>query len=274
MNRLRDHAGDDPTSTEELERLRNTPPTAPMPEMKRRVWNALQQRSLTHPSRGSSRIIGMPMMRMAATVVAVVVLAGTAGAMIAKRWVVPMLGGSVRSSGVGDSASRFGQSGPMRRIAGAKTRNLESPPEVMAAPSELARPEARALPGTAVTAPFGAKAPRSSVIRAERGTARVAVVPARPAPAAAQGRTEVLDALVALRRDRDPVRAGALVNKYLADYPRGALREEALVLAIEAADARGDHLVGRRWARVYEAEYPRGRFRQFAHGHNPSDGSR
>jgi hypothetical protein len=279
MNRLSDYAGDDPMSTLELERLRNTPPTPPMPDMKRRVWNALEQQSLTHASRASSRassrLLGTPMMRMAAIVVAVVVLAGTAGAMIATRWIVPVLDRPVRSSGSGDPASRVGQSGTTRRTAGAKARDLASPPEVTAATSELARPEAaRALPVTAVTAPLGAKAPRSSVVPAERSTARVIAVPARPAPAGAQARTEVLDALVALRRDHDPVRAGALVDKYLADYPRGALREEALVLAIEAADARGDHLAGWRWARIYEAEYPRGRFRQFARGHNPSNGSR
>jgi hypothetical protein len=244
--------------------------------MKRRVWSALQQHSLTHASRASSRVLSMPMIRMAATVVAVVVLAGTAGAMIAQRWIVPALDRSVWLSGSGDPASRVGPAGTTRRTAGAKARNLASPPEVTAATSDLARPEAAGtLP---VAAPLGTKAPRWSVVRPaeRRRTAGVVAIPVRPSPvsAAAQARSEVLDALVALRRDHDPIRAGALVDKYLAGHPRGALREEALVLAIEAADARGDLFAGWRWARIYEAEYPRGRFRQFARSHNPSNGSR
>ena len=73
----------------------------------------------------------------------------------------------------------------------------------------------------------------------------------------------MLDALIALRRDHDPVRAGALLDSYLVAHPRGALREEALVLATEAADARGDHALAQRLARIYQADYPQGRFHQY-----------
>lgn len=252
MTRLRDYAGDDPTSIQELDRLRNTPPTPPMPEMKRRVWIALEQQSRAHASRAPSRLLGMPVMKIVAIGVAVVALAGTAGAMIAKRWIAPVLDRSVRSSGSGVPAARAGQSGTIRGTAGTRAGNLVSPPAVTAATPEWVRPEsARALP---VAAPLATKLPRSSAVP--------------------QARSEVLDALVALRRDHDPVRAGALVDKYLADHARRALREEALVLAIEAADARGDHLARRRWARVYEAEYPQGRFRQFAHSQDQSNAAR
>ena len=68
------------------------------------------------------------------------------------------------------------------------------------------------------------------------------------AASVARERTEVLDALVALRREHDPVRAGTLLTRYLSAHPRGALREEALVLAIEAADARGDQTGGEQLA--------------------------
>jgi hypothetical protein len=94
---------------------------------------------------------------------------------------------------------------------------------------------------------------------------------ARSAAAATQERTQVLDALIALRRDHDPVRAGAMLDRYLAAHPRGALREEALVLATEAADARGDHQLAQRLARSYQADYPEGRFRQFARSHTQSN---
>ncbi len=107
--------------------------------------------------------------------------------------------------------------------------------------------------------------------------------PASPLPSAAavaRERTEVLDALVALRREHDAVRAGALLTRYLAAHPHGALREEALVLAIEAADARNDAAGAQQLARTYQTEFPAGRFLTFARSHTgvrprwePSKGS-
>jgi len=58
-----------------------------------------------------------------------------------------------------------------------------------------------------------------------------------------------------------------LLDRYLGAHPRGALREEALALAIESADARGDERAARAWAAAYEASYPRGRFGAFARSH-------
>jgi hypothetical protein len=87
------------------------------------------------------------------------------------------------------------------------------------------------------------------------------------AASVARERTEVLDALVALRREHDAVRAGALLTRYLAAHPNGALREEALALAIEAADARGDKLGARQLAQTYQGEFPAGRFLAFARSH-------
>jgi len=58
-----------------------------------------------------------------------------------------------------------------------------------------------------------------------------------------------------------------MLARYLAAHPRGALREEALVLAIEAADARGDRAAGEQLAHVYQGEYPEGRFLSFARSH-------
>jgi chorismate-pyruvate lyase len=78
--------------------------------------------------------------------------------------------------------------------------------------------------------------------------------------------------MVALRRDHDPVRAGQLLGRYLAAHPNGALREEALVLAIEAAADGGDTARARDLARTYRAAYPRGRFQQFAADHAGSSG--
>ena len=63
----------------------------------------------------------------------------------------------------------------------------------------------------------------------------------------------------ALRQDHDAELAAALLDDYLRRWPNGALVEESLALAIEAANARGDAR-----ARVFASEYlrrfPNGRF--------------
>ena len=97
---------------------------------------------------------------------------------------------------------------------------------------------------------------------------KVTVVPPPRAAAAARERTEVLDALVALRREHDAVRAGTLLARYLSAHPRGSLREEALALAIEAADARGDRAGAAQLAQALPAANSRpGRFLTFARSH-------
>lgn len=256
MNRLRDDVGDDPRSTKEIQWLRDTPPTPAMPDMKLRVWRALQQASLARASGASRRIFGTSGMKVVVLGATVVALAGTAGAMIANR----MLGGRmlapapVLESSVPETTRQTGR---------AKARKLSSLP--LPAPPE-------ATPAPVAAAGAGTKEPRSSTASGGHGTVRIIAGPARPAVASLPARTEVLDALVALRRDHDPARAGALLDKYLADHPRGALREEALVLAIEAADGLGDHPAGRRWALIYQAEFPHGRFRQFARSHDQAKG--
>src|SRR5262249_27203642 len=67
----------------------------------------------------------------------------------------------------------------------------------------------------------------------------------------------------ALRRQHDPVRAGALIDRYLARFPDGALVEEALALGIEAATARDDVRAADYGARYLE-RFPSGRFRAAA----------
>ncbi len=73
----------------------------------------------------------------------------------------------------------------------------------------------------------------------------------------------VQTAVEALRRDRDPQQASRLLEQYRKRNPDGALGEEALALAIEAALARKSPQA-MSLARQYLAEYPNGRFRQVA----------
>lgn len=262
MNRLRDDVGEDPIAARGIEMLRGMAPTAPMPEMKRRVWGAIQQQRL----RGAATP-GLGRLRLGAAVALVIGVASTAGAVIGQRWIFPSRHGDT-GAGVADAASR-----PARVAARGGTgvrANVDEGPNP-AAPA----PERHATAATPVAEPAPARPTLPS--RAEgrgkpraRGHAPRGLTSALSA-APARERTEVLDALVALRRDRDGARAGRLLDAYLAGHPRGVLREEALVLAIEAADVRGDGAAARQLARDYGAAYPQGRFGGYARDHVGSD---
>ena len=90
---------------------------------------------------------------------------------------------------------------------------------------------------------------------------RMAAHARRARPAGEDGETALLfEATRALRRDRDPVRAGALLDDYFRRYPHGTLAEEALAVAIEAASTRGD-VRAHALARQYLTRYPNGQFR-------------
>ena len=108
------------------------------------------------------------------------------------------------------------------------------------------------------TLPISPVAPPAVASPAHESTARTTATP-RPKSPTAEEMAGVLAAVKALRHDRDPARATALLNEYLHHYPRGALLEEALALAIEAAaeenDPRAVNL-----AEQYSVRYPQGRF--------------
>jgi hypothetical protein len=75
--------------------------------------------------------------------------------------------------------------------------------------------------------------------------------------------TRVVEAMRALRQEKNPARARALLAEHQALHPRGALSEEVLALSIEAAVAQGDARASD-FARRYLSQYPRGRFRGLA----------
>jgi hypothetical protein len=70
----------------------------------------------------------------------------------------------------------------------------------------------------------------------------------------------MLDAVRALRRDRDPVRALSLAQTALDRYPHGAQVEEAMALGMEAANAAGDGATAHKLAERYLASFRAGRF--------------
>ena len=245
MNRLRDDTSDDPLFRSGVELLRKTPPTTTTTDVRLRVWRSIRRA----PLRG--RVGGQPLVMRLAVAAIVVLGAGTAGAVITHRWIVP--------------------------------RREPAPPPSAPVPATAARPP---HPGAAHPAPVAISPVEEPALQAERlsrpparATKRASVAPSAAtstappsvAAAVARERTEVLDALIALRREHDPGRAGTLLARYLAAHPRGTLREEALALAMEAADARGDRAAGGQLARTYQVEFPAGRFLSFARSHTGID---
>lgn len=99
-------------------------------------------------------------------------------------------------------------------------------------------------------------------IRPKSTPAPSAELRAKPRPVA-EDPSQVIEAIRALRSDRDPARAEALLSDHLQRYPDGALSEDALALSIEAAAARKDPRAAQ-YARRYLARYPEGRFRKLA----------
>ena len=79
-------------------------------------------------------------------------------------------------------------------------------------------------------------------------------------PASSEDMGPLLDAMRALRVERNPIRARALLSAYLERHPKGELSEEALVMLIEAAAGNHDSDAQALAAR-YLRLYPRGPFR-------------
>jgi hypothetical protein len=230
VNRLRDEVGQGPIHEKGIDLVRRTPGTAPDAELKERVWAAIKNGE----PRASRARRWIPVRSFAVAGV-VLFLGGSAAAMIGYRrhWVWPQA-----------SAPALTPPAVAPRVA--------SPPPPAAAPA----------PAPAAAAP--AAAPISGTRPRPSHAAPQHAIELTPAAAATAERTQVLDAMVALRRNHDAARAGQLLDTYLRTHPHGTLREEALALAIEAATARGDGATAHRLAASYLNGYPHGRFGDFA----------
>jgi hypothetical protein len=242
MNRLRDESGWDSLSERGIALLRRVPASSGRSDLKRRVWAGLQEICASDAGEPHhARLKGL------ALGVAVVASAATAGAAIGGRWIAPRMDAKTVAAAERAEAPSHHRRGASRRVAEA------SEAVAIETPAPVAE--------TAVGAPPPTDA-RTSSRPVRHGAA-----------SAAEGRTEVLDALVALRRDHDADRAAGLLGRYLGANRHGALREEALALAIEAADSRGNAAEARRLARLYLIDFPTGRFGQFAGQHLGAPGN-
>jgi len=157
---------------------------------------------------------------------------------------------------------------------------LAGPPSATSASVPLA-PRPAASPKRAPSAklaPIGEIAPSAASAASEASEASVASALPEPAPNAprpttaksarsrpesSEDATHVVAAIQALRTERDPARAQALLNDYLKANPRGALSGDALALSIEAASAQHDPRAAE-YARRYLASYPKGKYRDLA----------
>lgn len=243
MNRLREETGSDPTRARGVKLLRSTGARENVPEMKQRVWVAvLRSRRLAH--RSWSPRPGLLLRRRPAFLAGLLLLsAATAGAMIGRRVVEQRAASLSRPVETASQSTHHAANRPVQ-LALAPT-----PAAYVRSASALTRSEVR-----------------GQALRTKERATVSRRVPIASVGDRSQGNQMLLDAMVALRRDRDSQRAGELLERFLNEFPHGALREEAIALSVEAALARNDGGARDRWAHAYLQAYPSGRFRDFVEG--------
>ncbi|HSZ83443.1 MAG TPA: hypothetical protein VLA14_14235 [Polyangia bacterium] len=235
LQRLTDGAPDAGSlEAEGVALLRERARHQPSPLQKARVRAALEARG-----GAGSTWRGRP--AMLAVVFAAIVLVGGAisGTSFARQWVGAQVHRLVAWVAPRAEPGTAPQAAPVR--APAAPVIVEVPAELpIAPPAPPARHERAVAPRVDLRAPRHAATP---------------VIDDEP--------TLVATAMRALRRDHDPVDAGRLLDDYLRRWPNGALIEEALALALEAANARGDARA-RAFATTYLQRFPAGRFGEAA----------
>jgi len=209
------------------------------PFRKRRVWVRLE-RGFKLPTRAGR-------FGVRAIVIAALLVSGSAMAELGHRYVLHGSG----FLGWGGAPSATSPNVAVAPRAAARK---------VAAPASLAAAES--LAPLASAAPIERAA--SEVAPAEpAASARSTSKSARPRPEAGEDATRVVEAIQALRTERNPARAQALLNDYLKSNPRGSLSGDALALSIEAASAQHDPRAAD-YARRYLAAYPKGKYRELA----------
>jgi hypothetical protein len=251
-DRLRDRLDDaDPVLARAAELVASIPSIARSEARKERVRKAVL-------GTGSRRTWGPLLLRpgvaIAVLLVAGAVAAATIGRIAVLRTYHQLIGKAASPTIEGRAAVAPKLPVPAKSEASVEPAAI---PGVVPAPVAPSAPVA-APAGSAGDAVRTSKAPTEAPLSSQPDLAPGGSAQgARAAPT--QEAIQIMTAVRALRQEHDPARAGALLDDYLRRYPRGALAEEALGLAIEAASARGDARAAA-LARSYLEHYPRGRF--------------
>jgi hypothetical protein len=223
-----------------VDAIKASAPVAPTIFQQRRVLERVLERQRSRRARDGTAMFLRPIV-----VIGVLLTAGvTAAATFGHTWIAQGLRSFRSHLPVVATASD-----PIPRAH----RHPTSIAEPVAQPASEPEPVAEPAPAPVATRATPRLAARSHATRPEARTA--------------QARTEdpslVVDAIRALRTDRDWRRASLLLATYLKTYPHGALSEEAVALSIEAA-AAGRSPSAATFAAEYLREYPHGRFHRAA----------
>jgi hypothetical protein len=229
IKRLIDEQELDSADRRLAELLRAGAPFARDPFRKRRIWVRLE-RLLNRPTSARFGIRPVAIVTFLAS--------GTAAAAIGQRFVSNDSGfldsGTVASAALTQPVLNW-------RSASAALKD-KAPSEAKDAP----KPEASAQPESS-SAANAAKRPVRAPSRSE----------------SSEDPTNLVEAIQALRRERDPARAQMLLNGYLKANPRGSHSGDALALSIEAASSQRDPRAAE-YARRYLVGYPKGKYRDLA----------
>lgn len=231
MKRLVDELGLESGAERLADLFRTAAPFEADPFRKRRVFVSL---SRVQPRRAAR--FGMRLQ-----IVATLLVSGTAGAALGRHYV----GEDTDYLGLGPaapSATQQREPAPRPRL----TRRVETgvpANDALAANSDFLDEASNAAPSDVPHS-----APRSRP---------------RDQPESGEDATSVIEAIEALRTERDPWRARVLLNEYLKTYPRGVLTEDAHALSIEAASAQHDPRAAD-YARRYLSQFPHGKYQALA----------
>ena len=234
LKRLTDEVDLDSGDRKLAELLRAAAPFEADPFRKRRILVRLERANSLRPSSG--RFWLRPV------VIAALLVSGTATAALGHRYVV-------RGSGFWGLGGAPSAAAAVNAVAAPRPAAAKRPPSVKLAATSEAPAESASVEAT-LPEP-AANAPRS----VPKG--------ARSRPESSEDATNVVQAIQALRTERDPARAQALLNDYLKSNPRGTLSGDALALSIEAASAQHDPRAAE-YARRYLTAYPKGKYRDLA----------
>jgi hypothetical protein len=232
MKRLIDEQGLESTDERLADLFRTAAPFEPDPFRKRRVLVTLSR--VQSPS--------VPRFWLRPVIVAALLVTGTAAAELGHRY-------------IGHGSGLFGFGAPA--LSPAPSTQPHAPVSHAPEGTHADAPNAPADSAKVLDTSADVGDPTPSVVHPapKSGT--------RARPDSSEDATHVVEAIQALRTEKDPSRAQSLLSDDLKTHPNGVLSEDALALSIEAASAQHDPRAAD-YARRYLAKFPHGKYRALA----------